>query len=150
MKTKQTEIKQNRFGFSLFELLVVISIIGIIIAVGTVSYSSAQKRARDARRREDLQAVQKAFEQYYSVNDSVYNASCTEMAEENFSGQAMPTDPKNSGDYVYDAECQTFGYCVCAQLEDDTAGNSTGCSCGASECLLTTGGTTHYCITNLQ
>jgi prepilin-type N-terminal cleavage/methylation domain-containing protein len=142
-------MKRNKFGFSLFELLVVISIIGIIVAIGSVSYSSAQKKARDARRREDLQSVQKAFEQYYSTNDSVY-AACDTMAAENFSGQAMPEDPKNSGDYVYETDCQTFGYCVCAQLEDVAAGNSTGCTCGASECSLTTGGTTHYCVTNLQ
>lgn len=141
---------KNRFGFSLFELLVVISIIGIIIAVGTISYSSAQKRARDVRRKEDLQAIQKAFEQYYSVNGSSYAASCDAMVAENFSGEVMPTDPKNSGDYVYNFECQVYGYCVCAQMEDSTAGNSTGCTCGASECSLITGGTTHYCVTNLQ
>ena len=143
------KIKNNRFGFSLFELLVVISIIGIIVSVGAVSYSSAQKKARDARRQEDLQSVQKAFEQYYSANDSTYS-TCDAMAAENFSGEAMPTDPKNTGDYVYDSECETFGYCVCAQLEDITRGNAAGCSCGATDCSLTTGGTTDYCVTNLQ
>lgn len=51
-------------GFTLIELLVVIAIIGILTAIGTFAYSSAQMRARDARRKSDLQMIQSALELY--------------------------------------------------------------------------------------
>lgn len=57
-------------GFTLLELLVVIGIIAILIAMGTVSYSTAQKKARDARRQGDLQALQKVLEQCYSLSST--------------------------------------------------------------------------------
>lgn len=59
-------------GFTLLEILVVIGIIGILLGLGAVSYSTAQKKARDARRKGDLQAIQKVLEQCYSVNNYSY------------------------------------------------------------------------------
>lgn len=62
----------NKKSFTLLEMLVVIGIIAVIIGFGAVSYSSAQRRARDAKRRADLKAIQNAMEQYYSVARYVY------------------------------------------------------------------------------
>ena len=59
---------KKRKGFTLFELLVSISIIAILTALATVSYSIAQKKARDARRTQDMDAIRKAQELYYSQN----------------------------------------------------------------------------------
>ena len=59
-------------GFTLLEMLVVISIIGVFLGVGAVSYSTAQKKARDTKRNMDLKAIQNCMEQYYSVHDSKY------------------------------------------------------------------------------
>ena len=53
-------------GFTLIELLVVISIIGILVAVAVASYTGAQIKARDARRRSDMKAIQSTMEQYYN------------------------------------------------------------------------------------
>ena len=59
-------VKVNRLlpkkGFTLIELLVVIAIIGILATFIVASFSSAQQRARDARRKSDLDAVKKALE----------------------------------------------------------------------------------------
>lgn len=57
-------------GFTLVELLVAVSIVSLLSIVGFVSYTSANKRARDARRREDLKAVQAALELYFAANNS--------------------------------------------------------------------------------
>lgn len=62
----------KKLAFTLLELLVVIGIIGVLVAIGSVSYSTAQKKARDAKRQGDLHAFQNAIEQCYSVNSSVY------------------------------------------------------------------------------
>ena len=59
-------------GFTLIELLIVIAIIGIL-AVGLVlainPFAQIQK-ANDAKRKSDLEQIQKALEQYYSDNNS--------------------------------------------------------------------------------
>ncbi len=53
-------------GFSLIELLVVITIIGLLASVGLTSYTRAQERARDAKRQSDLISLKNALEIYYA------------------------------------------------------------------------------------
>lgn len=57
-------------GFTLIELLVVVSIIGILATTGTVSYSSARSKARDAKRVSDSRQLQTAIEIYFEVNST--------------------------------------------------------------------------------
>lgn len=57
-------------AFTLLELLVVIGIIAVLLGMGAVSYSTAQKKARDAKRKSDLQSLQNCFEQYYAYNNN--------------------------------------------------------------------------------
>lgn len=137
-------------GFTLLELLVVISLIGILIAMGTVAFATAQKRGRDAKRRGDLQAIQKAQEQYYSLNNSYVvwgDQTCTGSI-----GTVMttvPTDPKNNATYYYWCHSVQEGYCVEVTLEDATGGNCSACTWDGSAYSLSAG-TTKYCVTNLQ
>lgn len=53
-------------GFSLIELLVVIAIMALIIAVSLPNYISARERARDAKRKEEVQQLKNALQMYYS------------------------------------------------------------------------------------
>lgn len=71
MNKNNFQLKQ---GFTLLELLVVIGIISVLLGFGAVSYSTSQKKARDAKRKADLQALQKVLEQCYSVNTYLYPA----------------------------------------------------------------------------
>lgn len=50
-------------GFTLVELLVVISIISILAVIGVTIYASAQKNARDAKVLADFDAIYKNIEQ---------------------------------------------------------------------------------------
>lgn len=59
-------------AFTLLEMLVVIGIIAVLVGMVTSSYSTAQKKARDAKRQADLKAFQNALEQCYSVNSYSY------------------------------------------------------------------------------
>jgi general secretion pathway protein G len=66
-------------GFSLIELLVVISIIGILIAILILNFDEARKQSRDKVRKSDLKALQLAIETYKAQNGvypSQASASC--------------------------------------------------------------------------
>jgi len=127
-------------GFTLLELLVVIGIIGILVALGTVAYSSAQRSGRDTRRKQDMIAVQNALEQYYSENDYAYPTTCSDA--QTYMKSAWPADPDPTVLYTYGCTSATT-YCVCATMEG-TGGNSS-----AADCSWTNGGG-YYCVGNLQ
>ena len=52
-------------GFTLIELLVVISIIGVLSTIAMTSLNGARAKARDARRKSDMEQIALAIEQYY-------------------------------------------------------------------------------------
>lgn len=52
----------RKSGFTLVELLVVITIIAILSVIAMTVFTNVQKSARDARRRGDIDAVAKALE----------------------------------------------------------------------------------------
>lgn len=129
-------------GFTLLEMLVVISIIGILMAIGAVSFSTAQQKGRDAKRRGDVKAMQNGFEQYYASNASAYGTCNVMRADTTIFPGGAPTDPKSGNNYG--CSDLTNGYCLCAELDDDAAGNDDG----DGACQFD--GTTHYCVRNLQ
>lgn len=141
----------RKAGFSLLELLVVISIISILVAMGVAGFTTAQRKARDARRSGDLKAIQTAQEIYYSANNSTYasisgcNGSVLQSAGVL---DVFPTDPRTPTTSYTCNYNATGGYCVVAQMESG-GGNCGGCSCNATSCTFTAG-TTAFCVKNLQ
>jgi len=139
-------MKKN--GFTLLEILVVISIIGILVALGTTAFSTAQRKSRDARRKADVKAIQNGFEQYYS-RENTYPTTLTEANDITIFPAGLPEDPKlfvGHPDYYMTLSADAF--CVCSLLES-TAGNAvafpnvgdTSCSYGSGD---------YYCLSNLQ
>jgi len=55
-------------GFTLIELLVVISIIAILVAAATASWTNAQQKSRDGKRKSDLKSIQQSLELYFQNN----------------------------------------------------------------------------------
>ena len=68
IKIKKLKLQINQKGFTLIELLVVITIIAILVGVAAASYTKAQQKARDGKRKSDLKAVQQALELYFQQN----------------------------------------------------------------------------------
>lgn len=54
-------------GFTLIELLIVMAILAILTVIGLANFQSARIKARDAKRKSDLQTISKSLEAY--VND---------------------------------------------------------------------------------
>ncbi len=136
--------KHKKFGgFTLLEILVVISIIGILIAIGSAAFTTAQKKGRDARRRADMKQYQSAYEQYFSENNAY--STCAAM-NVGFVGGA-PTDPKSGAAYSCTVSAGNAGYCVCATLDFSTTGNANGGAAGV--CSFAANGTS-FCVQNLQ
>ncbi len=67
-------MQKKEKGFTLIELLIVIAIIAILATIGLASFSSARSRARDGKRKADLDYVSKAVLQY-SLDMGTYPAA---------------------------------------------------------------------------
>ncbi len=72
MRLPETQTKSSRLrkepGFTIIELLVVISIIAFIAAVIMVAVNTARQRARDVKRLGDMSQIVKGFELYFDNN----------------------------------------------------------------------------------
>ncbi len=117
-------MKKIKKGFTLLEMLVVIGIIAILVGLGTTSYSTAQKKARDAKRKSDLKAIQNALEQYYSICGYQYP---TPLGSNSFTSincptpqatimPTVPVDPKTTNPYLCNG-CTNTSYQICATTE---------------------------------
>jgi prepilin-type N-terminal cleavage/methylation domain-containing protein len=140
MKIQISKSKFQKFGFTLLELLVVIAIIGTFLAVGIGSFSTAQKKARDTKRKTDLREIHNALEQYYSVCGSTYPVPTGLSSEIVCSSPSLaimpivPQDPRGGSYYCGPtpdpSRCSQNGYTICANLESETVN--------------------YYCISNSQ
>lgn len=150
------------WGFTLIELMVVIAIIGLLMAAGLVSYTNAQKTARDAKRQADMNAYAKALEQNYSNTGSwpvagTTTAIVTAIGISYFPGSLAtgPVDPKNVSPNTYTVWSTAAGYCMCAGLEQLGKGNATAAapSSGNPTCTfatVTAGNQGYFCVSNRQ
>lgn len=59
---------RRRFGFTIVEILVALSIIVLLVTAVSVGYRNFQVRSRDANRRDSLSGYRVAMEQYKSAN----------------------------------------------------------------------------------
>lgn len=141
--------KKNKLvtGFTLVELMVVVTIIGILAAVGMASFSQTGKKSRDATRKADLETVRQALMLYQADNGcfpasgtidaTAYDAMMIVIKDDYLAGDAI-RDPKDSGDYKY-----AYGAMATAN-----------CAGGSSEFTLyanseVTGDTNAFMISNL-
>jgi prepilin-type N-terminal cleavage/methylation domain-containing protein len=66
---------KRQIGFTIVELLIVVAVIGILVSIVLVSYSSVQGKSRDARRRTDIGIIVGYLELYASEHQGLYPVS---------------------------------------------------------------------------
>lgn len=87
-------------GFTLVELLVVISIIAILSVIGVTVFSGVQKSARDAQRKGDVNSIANALE----VNKPP-TGTYPMLLYSFFASGKVPFDPVAGGYYVSPTGC---------------------------------------------
>lgn len=105
------KIKNKKTGLTLVELLIVITIIGLLASIFAINVSKYRSRTRDSQRVADIRIIQQALAMYqddsggsYPICDCDINGltDCLSAALSNIGVAAvLPVDPLNSGNYVY-------------------------------------------------
>ncbi|MCI4445453.1 MAG: type II secretion system protein [Candidatus Aminicenantes bacterium] len=90
MNRKRKLTKINK-GFTLIEILVVLSIIGILLGLAVPQYQMSVKRAREAVLKENLFILRKMIDQYYQDKHR-YPPTLQSLIEENYL-KTIPIDP---------------------------------------------------------
>ncbi len=110
-------------GFTLIELLVVVALIGILSAIGVVSYSKYKTSAEKKQAEISLSSIYLAEQEYKSNNGSYYyNSSLNNIINELFDG-------------VDDLSDQNYNYSITGNASSDTL--SIQAKHKSSNCTLT-------------
>lgn len=143
------KLRKKSGGFTLVEILIVMSIIALLIIAVMISFKGQSARATDAKRKTDLDNLRKYFEDYN--ND--HNAFPDQVTFDGYvcgSGDMapyftqVPCDPATKIHYGY-FPAVNGGYRICTKLSDttDMAIIAMGCE-GPAGCGL--GGGYNYCL----
>lgn len=118
-------------GFTFIEILVVITIIGVLTLVATTNFAVVNKKARDGKRQGDLEQIKAALEMYRTdakayplssswtpvVGGDLVYGSTTYIDN-------IPGDPMEGYLYKYWSNGTTYN--LCALMEVDTGGPDCG------------------------
>jgi len=115
----------NQKGFTFIEILVVTTIIGILATIGLTSYQVANKKARDGKRRADIEQIRSALEMCRADNNVYPDDISAGVVCGNSYLSPIPHDPKCPAgvcegvfeDYVYTPAVDFLSYSLCTSLE---------------------------------
>ncbi|OYY49358.1 MAG: type II secretion system protein G [Methylophilales bacterium 28-44-11] len=82
---------QRKMGFTLVELLVVLSILALLLSLAYPKYFSSVERAQDAALKQTLNTVREGIDKYYA-DTGKYPDSLEELVEKKYINK-LPLDP---------------------------------------------------------
>jgi len=82
---------RTKTGFTLIELIIVLSIIGLLVGLGLPTYKSARVKAEEAVLKENLFILRKLIDQY-AQDKGKYPASLQALVQDSYL-RAIPVDP---------------------------------------------------------
>lgn len=97
---KGFRLSHKKNGFTLIEILIVFTLIGLLVGLGIPQYKYATKKAREAVLKEDLFIMRKLINQYYT-DKGKYPLSLQTLVDEEYL-RSIPIDPmtKSSDTWV--------------------------------------------------
>ena len=141
------EIQKKFSGFTLVELMVVVSIIGILLAISVFSLQKSKRSGRDAKRKSDLEMIRSGIEIYRAdcrvyplTNELVFGSSLNGTEDSGSCESAneyikeIPNDSESpSRSYSY-YSLDGISYKICASLENEPLSTPspedlTNCNC---------------------
>lgn len=103
MKTQIKKHRQTRRGFSLLELLAVVSILGVIAAVVVPRISTSKASAQAEVNNQNIAEINSAVERWYFENGKWPKDDLSDIAADvNYFPEGLPTNPVDSSTYALD------------------------------------------------
>jgi general secretion pathway protein G len=97
---QNTVTGKRRSGFTLIELIIVFTLIGILVSLALPQYKYATKKAREAVLKEDLYILRKLIDQYFS-DKGKYPPSLQSLVDEGYL-RRLPVDPFTGSDQTWE------------------------------------------------
>ncbi len=160
--------KRHRRGFSLIELLIVVTVLAIIGAVSALAVTTQMAKSRDSKRKGHINQLHKLTEEYYtqfnvypehlvipgdpgSPQNAVeaYEVFRETLAQHSLKRLTDVKDPLNKDPYfytyTYPFPAGGTGYCLCARMERDNGNSGENCTNVAVNQPKT-----HFCLRSIQ
>jgi general secretion pathway protein G len=88
-------------GFTMIEVLIVVTLVVILASVGMATYTNSVQRAREAVLREDLFRMREAIDQFYA-DKNTYPQSLQDLVTEGYLRE-LPKDPMTDSAETWNA-----------------------------------------------
>lgn len=127
-------LKSNRKGFTLIEILIVVAIIGILASIALVGLGGAREKARDSKRIAEIRQVQSALELYFTrcniypgdadcsaANDPATWDDLVAVLADPRTNVKIPSKDPGQQPYLYGVNANNTEYVIGTELENDNA-----------------------------
>ena len=143
LKIERRNRMHRRKGFTILELLIVISVIAILVGIALPKFKGMQDEGNIAKAKGEMRTLQTAIQSYYIHNNAMPTLSQLTTATPNIVGTTLPKDPFVAGGAT-DYGLNTNGtYFVLYSASPSGAGTAAISAAGA----VTAGSNTIY-VTN--
>ena len=120
--------RELRKGFTLIEVVIVVAIIAVLILISIYAFQKQMARGRDARRKADLNRLEKVFEDYYNDHDC-YPETINQIVPDYLS--EFPKDPGTREPYEWSVDgCDIYRIYANLDWRQDPVIAEIGCSSG--------------------